>query len=148
MKKKGISPVIATVILIAVAVAIAIAVAFWASGLVGSFTRFEKMDIINYYATRNSGDYIFTINMENAGPSEIVIQDIFVNGEPLNSFWSAATVNGSSFSSISINPGQKCEILVMFPDNNGVRAFSSGQTVEISVQTSSGVHYVGTFLLS
>ncbi|MEM3588504.1 MAG: archaellin/type IV pilin N-terminal domain-containing protein, partial [Nitrososphaerota archaeon] len=33
-RKSGISPVVATVILVAVAIVIAIAVAFWASGLV------------------------------------------------------------------------------------------------------------------
>ncbi|MEM2216658.1 MAG: archaellin/type IV pilin N-terminal domain-containing protein, partial [Nitrososphaerota archaeon] len=48
--KSGISPVVATVILVAVAIVIAIAVAFWASGLVGIFTRFEKIEIVSAYA--------------------------------------------------------------------------------------------------
>jgi hypothetical protein len=47
--KAGISPVVATVILVAVAIVIAIAVAFWASGLVGVFTRFEKIEIQSAY---------------------------------------------------------------------------------------------------
>ena len=40
--RSGISPVVATVILVAIAIVIAIAVAFWATGLVGIFTRFEN----------------------------------------------------------------------------------------------------------
>jgi len=48
-KNSGISPVVATVILVAVAIVIAIAVAFWASGLVGVFTRFEKIEIVSAY---------------------------------------------------------------------------------------------------
>jgi hypothetical protein len=50
--KAGISPVVATVILVAVAIVIAIAVAFWASGLVGVFTRFEKIEIQAAYWDR------------------------------------------------------------------------------------------------
>ncbi|MEM2038847.1 MAG: archaellin/type IV pilin N-terminal domain-containing protein, partial [Nitrososphaerota archaeon] len=48
-RRAGISPVVATVILVAVAIVIAIAVAFWASGLVGIFTRFEKIEIQTAY---------------------------------------------------------------------------------------------------
>ena len=50
-KNSGISPVVATVILVAVAIVIAIAVAFWASGLVGVFTRFEKLEIVSAVMT-------------------------------------------------------------------------------------------------
>ncbi|RLF08230.1 MAG: hypothetical protein DRJ64_01405, partial [Thermoprotei archaeon] len=45
MNNKGISPVIATVIIVAVAIAISIAVAFWMTGIVGLFTGFEQVQI-------------------------------------------------------------------------------------------------------
>jgi len=45
----GISPVVATVILVAIAIVIAIAVAFWATGLVGIFTRFEKIEMFSFF---------------------------------------------------------------------------------------------------
>jgi len=43
-KRRAVSPVIATVILIAVAVALGIAVAFWASGLTSSFSKYESWE--------------------------------------------------------------------------------------------------------
>jgi len=40
----GISPVMATVILIAIAVTLSLAIAFWAGGLTGTFTKFERIE--------------------------------------------------------------------------------------------------------
>jgi flagellin-like protein len=48
--KRAISPVIATVILIAVAVAIGLAVSFWASGLTGTLTKYEKLEMRTAYS--------------------------------------------------------------------------------------------------
>lgn len=146
-KKSGISPVIATVILIAVAVAIAIAVAFWAAGVTGAFTKFEELKISNSYVTRNPADYTFTVSYKNAGPSDITIEEINVNDRPLNAFWSTATVNGSAMSPISIKTGASGHILVSFPDAGSTRAFVPGQTIELKILTASGVYYVGTFLM-
>jgi len=64
--KKGISPVITTVILVAVGIAIAIAVALWMSGLVGIFTRFEKVEVRNSYASKPSG-FEIVISFINTG---------------------------------------------------------------------------------
>ncbi|MEM0236854.1 MAG: archaellin/type IV pilin N-terminal domain-containing protein, partial [Desulfurococcus sp.] len=50
--KKAISPVIATVIIVAVTIAIAIAVALWMTGLVGSFTGTENLQIVSAYAQK------------------------------------------------------------------------------------------------
>ena len=77
-KKSGISPVVATVILVAVAIVIAIAVAFWASGLVGVFTRFEKIEIVSAYW---DGSQVVII-AKNTGSSNSTVDMIFVNGVP------------------------------------------------------------------
>ena len=76
--KAGISPVVATVILVAVAIVIAIAVAFWASGLVGVFTRFEKIEIQAAYW---DGDEVVLI-ARNTGSSPTTIDMLIVNGVP------------------------------------------------------------------
>jgi len=145
--RRGISPVIATVILIAIAVAVSIAVAFWAAGLTGAFTRFEKLEVSNSYVTRNANDYTITISYKNTGPNDITLEDILIGEKPLKSFWSSAMVNGSSLSPISIPSGASGQVLITFPDNGGNRAFTPGQTVIVKVQTASGVYYVGTFLI-
>jgi flagellin-like protein len=76
--KAGISPVVATVILVAVAIVIAIAVAFWASGLVGVFTRFEKIEIQAAYWTGSD----VVIIARNTGSSIAVVDMILANGAP------------------------------------------------------------------
>ena len=49
-KRKGVSPVIATVILVAVTITVAVAVAYWMSGIAGQYTQFEKVEIQSGYA--------------------------------------------------------------------------------------------------
>ncbi|MGQ9781649.1 MAG: DUF4352 domain-containing protein [Nitrososphaeria archaeon] len=144
---KGISPVIATIIVVAVAITISLAVAFWAAGLTGAFTRFEKLEITNSYVARNADDYTIEINFKNTGTDYITLIDILVGEKPLASYWSLAQVNGSSFSPISVPTGFSGHISIVFPDDGGNKAFTSGQTVVVKVQTAAGVYYVGTFVI-
>lgn len=60
---------LATVILVAVAIIIAIAVAFWASGPVGVFTRYEKIELTSVYAepTGTTNQYYVGITAKNQG---------------------------------------------------------------------------------
>ncbi|MEM0452690.1 MAG: archaellin/type IV pilin N-terminal domain-containing protein [Nitrososphaerota archaeon] len=76
--RSGISPVVATVILVAVAIVIAIAVAFWASGLVGIFTRFEKLEITSAYY--DGGNVVLLVS--NTGSADTSIDEIYINGRP------------------------------------------------------------------
>ena len=64
----------------AVAIVIAIAVAFWASGLVGVFTRFEKIEIVSAYWS-SVGQNV-TVQAKNTGSSDATVDMIFVNGRP------------------------------------------------------------------
>jgi flagellin-like protein len=77
-KNSGISPVVATVILVAVAIVIAIAVAFWASGLVGVFTRFEKLEIVSAIMTDAN---TFTVRIRNTGSAPTQIIQVVVQGQ-------------------------------------------------------------------
>jgi flagellin-like protein len=76
-KNSGISPVVATVILVAVAIVIAIAVAFWASGLVGVFTRFEKLEIVSAIMT---DERTFTVRIRNTGSADSALIQVVVQG--------------------------------------------------------------------
>jgi len=86
INKKGISPVIATVIIVSVAIAIAVAVAFWMTGITGLFTRYERVEITNCYADWK-GDYnawLIVIQLRNSGSDDATIDEIFINGRPHN----------------------------------------------------------------
>jgi hypothetical protein len=65
------------VILVAVAIVIAIAVAFWASGLVGVFTRFEKLEIVSAIMT---DERTFTVRIRNTGSADSAIVQVVVQG--------------------------------------------------------------------
>jgi flagellin-like protein len=77
--RSGISPVVATVILVAIAIVIAIAVAFWATGLVGIFTRFEKLEITSAYQDPNNPGNII-VRVRNTGSSPTAIAEVIING--------------------------------------------------------------------
>jgi FlaG/FlaF family flagellin (archaellin) len=122
--KAGISPVVATVILVAVAIVIAIAVAFWASGLVGVFTRFEKIEIQSAYW---NGDEVVLI-ARNTGSSIAVVDMILVNGAPCVT--ESVTLSIGSSTSFSISD---CTL--------GGSIVSGGVTNEIALHTTSGKTY-------
>jgi FlaG/FlaF family flagellin (archaellin) len=124
-RKAGISPVVATVILVAVAIVIAIAVAFWASGLVGVFTRFEKIEIQAAYWDTDASRVI--VIAKNSGSSPTVVDMILVNGLPCTSgLDDALSIGQTRVWSVSV--GATC-----------VR--TGGITNEIALHTTSGKTY-------
>jgi FlaG/FlaF family flagellin (archaellin) len=125
--KAGISPVVATVILVAVAIVIAIAVAFWASGLVGVFTRFEKIEIQSAYW---SGSAVVLI-ARNTGSSIAVVDMILANGAPcITNLNSQMTIGGTFSTQISA-----CAA------GAGGTIRTGGVTNEIALHTTSGKTY-------
>jgi flagellin-like protein len=88
--KSGISPVVATVILVAVAIVIAIAVAFWASGLVGVFTRFEKLEIQSAVMTNPT---TFEVRIRNTGSATTQILQVVVQGQFIGPLANPRTVD-------------------------------------------------------
>jgi len=131
-KNSGISPVVATVILVAVAIVIAIAVAFWASGLVGVFTRFEKIEIVAAYPAGGDvdgdGNPDVIVTARNTGSTDAAVDAIFVNGLPCR-------VNLN----IPIPIGAIMNIPV--PITGPPCVISGGVTNEIALHTTSGKTY-------
>jgi FlaG/FlaF family flagellin (archaellin) len=126
-RNAGISPVVATVILVAVAIVIAIAVAFWASGLVGVFTRFEKIEIQSAYWDGSA----VVIIAKNTGSSIAVVDMILANGAPcLTGLSEQMTIGGTLSTQIA-------------PDDcsGGGSIVTGGVTNEIALHTTSGKTY-------
>jgi len=145
--KKAISPVIATVIIVAVTIAIAIAVALWMSGLVGSFTATENIQIISAYAERIDGGWNITLQVKNVGTTDATIDNIFINGKPLESYGTNITSVSYSISvqspfaagtGFTLPAGKSATITLMIKTNAG---FSPGQMVEVKLHTASGKEY-------
>jgi flagellin-like protein len=157
-KRKAVSPVIATVILIAVAVALGIAVAFWASGLTSSFSKYEKLGVNTQYATGTSSTgWNITLGGQNTGSSDATITQIQVNGVPLTGCGSgnfASKVNGQSsgsLTSVSVPSGQTFSISFILGGSSSCsvsgKTFNDGQTIQVTLITAAGNNYPASIVL-
>ena len=100
--RRGVSPVIATVILVATAITIAVAVAYWMGGITSQYTRFEKVEIISVYCESDTRAYwgdadengeedgddavscwVITLNLRNTGTTEATLIGAFINGKAI-----------------------------------------------------------------
>jgi flagellin-like protein len=162
-KRRAVSPVIATVILIAVAVALGIAVAFWASGLTSSFSKYEKLGVSTQYSTLlSANNWNITLGGQNTGSSAASITQIQVNGIPIqpsksgsNFEWgTASSINGCNLIStnnalpIPVPSGQSFCISFSLPaSSGGSQTFADGQTIQVTIITAAGNNYPASIVL-
>jgi flagellin-like protein len=90
-KKRGVSPVIATVILVAIAIVVSIAAAFWMTGLLSSFTAYEKLQI-SASIYKYSGNYNLIVNITNTGTGNSTVVNLLINDKPYTSYSSSLQV--------------------------------------------------------
>jgi len=163
--KKAVSPVISTIIIVAIAIAISIAVALYLTGITGTFTKFERLDVTSSYAdpqnVTSGGGNPITFVVKNSGTSVITIDSIIVNGKPSNLYvgWvvSGTPQTGTTSTTYANQTVPKTGILVdgtgsagktisiAQGDSGTVYAFitggKSGQSLELTMHTVSGKEY-------
>ncbi|MGA3111737.1 MAG: archaellin/type IV pilin N-terminal domain-containing protein [Candidatus Bathyarchaeia archaeon] len=131
--RRGLSTVIATIIIVAIAIVMAIAVAYWAMGVGNSFTRFEKLQITNAYA---SSDTAATITVRNTGTATATLDptsSVFINGQLIAT---GVTVNGGA-TAVAIPPGSSATVAIAIPPAQA----NSGVSVQVTVQSAAGNQY-------
>ena len=119
----------------------AIAVAYWVLGLGSSFTRYEKLQITNGYATARTGGFTLTIGMTNTGSSAATLSqnNVFFNGKPD----AGATVDfGSGATTITLNPGDAATAVISIGS-----AYKSGTSLEVMIQSAAGNQYPKVIVL-
>ena len=131
----------ATVILVAIAIVIAIAVAFWATGLVGVFTRFEKLEIRAAYW--DGSKVVLLVN--NTGSATTTIDDVYVNGVPGATYSLSGTCDISG-TKATCDPGEGVKIEITAPPT-AIGSFANGVTYEVAVHTASGKLYPAAVLI-
>jgi len=126
--KKGISPVIATVIIVAVAIAVAIAVAYWVTGIIPAFTRYEELKVSSAYIDNSTHAIIL---VKNTGSADATIDNIFVNGRsPL-----------TAFDPIPLASGGNSTLVVLSATYDNIERYQSGVIYDFNIHTSGGGSY-------
>ncbi len=129
-KRRAISPVIATIILIAITIVIAVAVAGWVFGLFGSYSKNNPVTILAASSTCTSGSGC-TITLQNTGGNSISVISASINGKP-------ATLGGTTV----VSAGSTAAVAL-----SGV-TITSGDTYNIELGLSNGGTLVTTIVAS
>jgi flagellin-like protein len=153
MKRKAVSPVIATVILVAVAITVAVGVSYWMGGISSQYTQFEKVEIQTGYAEYDSTNTLWTVTMviKNSGSADATVNMAFLNDVPCTNYnvtTAPATDWGVSFldSGVVLKAGQS-DTVYIYIDNppSGVSALaeiSSGTTINMKLHSAGGMDYI------
>ncbi|MEM2352393.1 MAG: hypothetical protein QXT26_08315 [Thermoproteota archaeon] len=153
--KRGISPIITAVIITAVGIAIAITIMLWVTGLVGSFSNYEKIEAGLQGCRLEGGFFKIRTRLKNTGGSLARISTVLVNNVPLEdiegAFLSWVSENGESGNSfpIPLNTGVNVDVDLTFPSGAscGGGVLTSGGTISLSFRSSNNIDYKMTVQL-
>ena len=151
--KQGISAIIAVIILVSVSIVMAIAVAFWAMGIGNSFTKFEKVEFTSIYAdppVTQPGNFTVNIVLKNTGSAAATITNIFVNGRPYQQGYIGVTQDNLVNQTLVVGASTNYAKIMLPTDSVGATGsivWTSGNAVEVQIQTAAGRTYSNTVVL-
>ena len=172
--RRGISPVISTIIIVAVAIAISIAVAFWLGGITSIFTRFEKLEITSAYVAETTTissvtAWNITMEIKNTGTTDATITDVLINNIPASAYTGqiysntsdagkdevlfrlvdgASVTNSTSDINCPVKAGQTVVLtFYLLESSDSDYTFTHGQSVTITIHTAAGQDYPKTVVL-
>ena len=155
-KRKAISPVIATVILVAVAITVAVGVSYWMSGISSQYTQFEKVEIQTGYATVDAGTattgWDIQLSIKNSGSATATITHVFINDVPVGAYdaidigAAGSTCTDVPSTGLTLEAGETGTVNVWIA-SGGIAGdpgyyLSSGTTVNIKLHSSGGMDYI------
>jgi flagellin-like protein len=145
-KRKAVSPVIATVILVAVAITVAVGVSYWMGGISSQYTQFEKVEIQTGYATVITGGWNVTLQLKNSGSATATLTHAFVNEVPVDGYNATALVADEihvSFpdTGLTLESGESGEVYALISSGT-VTKLTSGTTVNIKLHSAGGMDYI------
>jgi flagellin-like protein len=162
--KKGISPIVATILMVAATVVSTVAIAYWMGGVAGLYTRYEKLEIVNAHAatgTLSAGGegWTITISLRNVGSADTSIENVLINGKPFSHYTheegSSITVkaNGKLFDThegVPLKVGQIVEFIIEIPkcDGDPRWPFTPGVSLEVRLRSAAGQEYIRTLAIS
>ena len=160
-KRKAISPVIATVILVAVAITVAVGVSYWMGGISSQYTQFEKVEIQSAVCKWDATafEWQITIKLKNSGTATATLNSVFINEIEVDTYQVAVAGAGEATTDMSnaevITSGSSTTIIV-YVDGTGDagegvppvagtdywQSVTSGTTVNIKIHSAGGMDYI------
>jgi flagellin-like protein len=153
-KRRAVSPVIATVILVAVAITVAVAVSYWMSGITSQYTSFEKVEIqsaiCTYEEPAPGAEYWkIVIILKNSGTKTATITNVFVNevaavyvDPPVGVNITEADCGPGTGETMSIVSGASDVITVGISNWAAGTTLTSGTTINIKIHSAAGMDYI------
>jgi FlaG/FlaF family flagellin (archaellin) len=143
--RRGVSPVITTVIIVAVGITIAIAVALWMTGLVGAFMGYEKVEIRSAFPEPSGNTWVIHLTYLNTGSSPAKIDNVFINNVPYNSWNATLDTNLPWDANIGVEASHT--ITITSGSIYGGQKLVSGVTIEIKLHSTGGKEYFTSVVL-
>jgi FlaG/FlaF family flagellin (archaellin) len=147
-RRRGVTPIIATILLVSIAVTVTVAVAFWQGNAVGRHTQFEHLVRQNAICSVNAGNWTIALKVKNAGMTDAHLTNLFLNGEEVDTY--DAVDSGYTFAdewatnmtqTEIIRSGETREIVVYLDPDRPDSTLSPGTLVEITMHSAGGMDY-------
>ncbi len=136
-QRKGISPIIATVLIIAATLIAFAAVAGYIFGLFGSSTKSAQAQVVGSSLVASSGD--LTLTFTNSGGQSVTITSVSVT---VGTSTYTETPGGTTFTASAIPPATTTVITVNAGSGTGqwtTTTFAAGTTYTFSIVLSNGI---------
>ncbi len=152
LARRGISPVIVTLVLTVVAITATVAASFWSGGIVGQFTKFEKVEIQSAWSELNGTfGWLITLEVKNSGTASTTLNKVFINDRPLNQTYPTGYGHGDydpaqgavtdiPEDGLTLESGESRTVRVWILNTYG--SLSSGTTLDLKLHSVGGKDYI------
>ena len=153
-KRKAVSPVIATVILVAVAITVAVGVSYWMGGISAQYTQFEKIEIQTGYSTKDTNNgWLIEMTLKNSGSAASTVTHCFINDVPVVLATPGSepvdfdgTADGGIYTDLNtdgltIDSGVTQTVSIWI-ETGGSQTLTSGTTVNVKLHSAGGMDYI------
>ena len=152
-RRRAVSSVTATVLLVVIASTVAVAIAYWMGGIAGQHTQFEQIEIQNVKCTKDIADaahYFWNISLsvKNTGTRDVTLISAYINEVEVDRYgvttflpvsdddW-ATSMSTTTYLTV----GNTTDVFMYIDPDRAGATLSSGTMVTIKIYSSGGMDY-------
>ncbi len=156
-KRKAMSPVIATVILVAMGVFISFYVSNWMMGVTSQYTKFERVEIQGAKCTWDAAndEWVVTLRLKNTGTHTATLTSVSLNDAEVDSYNATTAADGTAATNmttaerITSGAARTIQIYIDGPGGAGPWLTMSTRTnVNIKLHSTGGAYYLSIIELT